>query len=90
VLILLLHNLVFSLLILKCSCVLPGWLFALFTLDSFLKQVQLTLRVRSFMYNTTEAYYKCTFTDSKCSLSILFPNGNAVVLNSLGPEEVNL
>jgi len=42
------------------------------------------------MYNTTEAYYKCTFTDSKCSLSILFPNGNAVVLNSLGPEEVNL
>ncbi|KAL9374343.1 hypothetical protein Peur_033963 [Populus x canadensis] len=50
-------------------------------------EVQLTLRVRSFMYNTTEAYYKCTFSDRKCSLSILFPNGNAVVLNSLGPEE---
>ncbi|KAJ6316103.1 hypothetical protein OIU78_019393 [Salix suchowensis] len=50
-------------------------------------EVQLTLRVRSLMYNTTEAYYKCTFTDSKCTLSILFPDGIAVVLDSLGPEE---
>ena len=58
--------------------------------DFFFKQVQLALRVRSFQYNTTEAYYKCTFTDGKCSLNITFPNGNVAVLNSFGPEAVNL
>jgi hypothetical protein len=79
-------------LILKQSCVLPGWLFALFTWVSlfFFKQVQLAIRVRSFQYNTTKAYYKCTFTDGKCSLNIMFPNGNVAVLNSFGPEQVNL
>ncbi|KAJ6746948.1 E3 UBIQUITIN-PROTEIN LIGASE APD1-RELATED [Salix koriyanagi] len=50
-------------------------------------EVQLALRVRSFQYNTTEAYYKCTFSDGKCSLNIMFPNGNVAVLNSFGPEE---
>ncbi|KAL9361947.1 hypothetical protein Peur_044732 [Populus x canadensis] len=60
---------------------------ALGNLNSEKVEVQLAIRVRSFQYNTTKAYYKCTFTDSKCSLNIMFPNGNVAVLNSFGPEQ---
>ncbi|KAI5584547.1 hypothetical protein BDE02_06G088800 [Populus trichocarpa] len=56
-------------------------------LNSEKVEVQLAIRVRSFQYNTTKAYYKCTFTDGKCSLNIMFPNGNVAVLNSFGPEQ---
>ncbi|KAG6769589.1 hypothetical protein POTOM_025239 [Populus tomentosa] len=56
-------------------------------LNSEKVEVQLAIRVRSFQYNTTKADYKCTFTDGKCSLNIMFPNGNVAVLNSFGPEQ---
>ncbi|KAJ6922543.1 hypothetical protein NC652_016247 [Populus alba x Populus x berolinensis] len=56
-------------------------------LNSEKVEVQLAIRVRSFQYNTSKAYYKCTFTDGKCSLNIMFPNGNVAVLNSFGPEQ---
>ncbi|XP_022745879.1 uncharacterized protein LOC111296090 [Durio zibethinus] len=51
-------------------------------------QVELNLTIRAFIYDTTEAYYKCTFTDGLCNLSILFHQGNSVVLTSFGPEQM--
>ncbi|XVE76551.1 hypothetical protein DITRI_Ditri12bG0182500 [Diplodiscus trichospermus] len=59
---------------------------ALGNLNSEEVEVELNLTIRAFIYNTTEAYYRCTFTNGLCSLSILFPQGNSVVLTSPGPE----
>ncbi|KAH9736522.1 E3 ubiquitin-protein ligase APD2 [Citrus sinensis] len=50
-------------------------------------EVQLNLRLRAFLYNTSDAYYKCTFADGLCSLTVLFPNGNAIVLTSPKTEQ---
>ncbi|KAG2690854.1 hypothetical protein I3843_09G205300 [Carya illinoinensis] len=50
-------------------------------------EIQLNLRVKAYLHNTTGAYYKCTFADGPCGLDILFPNGNAAVLTSPIPEE---
>ncbi|KAJ9180577.1 hypothetical protein P3X46_008799 [Hevea brasiliensis] len=50
-------------------------------------EVQLNLSISAFLYNTTKAYYKCTFDDGICGLSMLLPNGNVVVLTSPGLEE---
>lgn len=52
--------------------------------------MQLNLRVKAYLYNTTEAYYKCTFADGMCGLDVLFPNGNAAVLTSPSAEQVRL
>ncbi|XP_022767729.1 uncharacterized protein LOC111312047 isoform X2 [Durio zibethinus] len=60
---------------------------ALGNLNSEDVQVELNLTVRAFIYNTTEAYYRCTFANGVCSLSILFPQGNSVVLTSPGSEQ---
>ncbi|KAJ4704440.1 RING/U-box superfamily protein [Melia azedarach] len=60
---------------------------ALGNLNSEEVEVQLDLTVRALLYNTTEAYYKCTFTSGMCSLSVLFPNGNAIVLTSPGTDQ---
>ncbi|KDP24449.1 hypothetical protein JCGZ_25013 [Jatropha curcas] len=49
--------------------------------------VQLTFSINSLLYNTTKAYYKCTFSNGACRLSILFPNGNVVVLSSPDPHQ---
>ncbi|KAE8099203.1 hypothetical protein FH972_017204 [Carpinus fangiana] len=50
-------------------------------------EVQLNLELKAYTHNTTEAYYKCTFPDGLCSLSILFPNGNVAVLTSPSTEQ---
>ncbi|KAK9920421.1 hypothetical protein M0R45_028976 [Rubus argutus] len=50
-------------------------------------EVQLNITVNALLYDTSEAYYKCTFTDVSCSLKILFPKGNVAVLTSPGPEQ---
>ncbi|XVF55090.1 hypothetical protein PTKIN_Ptkin06aG0008700 [Pterospermum kingtungense] len=60
---------------------------ALGNLNSEDVEVELNLTIRAFIYNTTEAYYRCTFINGQCSLSILFPQGNYVVLTSPGPEQ---
>lgn len=52
--------------------------------------MQLNFTVNALLYDTSEAYYKCTFTDMSCSLKILFPKGNVAVLTSPGPEQVRL
>ncbi|GLT37607.1 hypothetical protein SLA2020_119140 [Shorea laevis] len=59
---------------------------ALGNLNSENVEVELNVRVRAWKYNTTEAYYKCTFTQGRCSLSVLFPKENSVVLTSSGPN----
>ncbi|KAK4834445.1 hypothetical protein QYF36_022809 [Acer negundo] len=50
-------------------------------------EVQLDLTIKALQYNTSEAYYKCTFTQGFCSLSLLFPKGNAIVLTSPSTEQ---
>ncbi|KAK1563246.1 hypothetical protein Q3G72_024723 [Acer saccharum] len=50
-------------------------------------EVQLDLTLKALQYNTSEAYYKCTFTQGLCSLSLLFPKGNAIVLTSPSTEQ---
>ncbi|KAH7514628.1 hypothetical protein FEM48_Zijuj11G0109500 [Ziziphus jujuba var. spinosa] len=56
-------------------------------LNSERVEVQLNLTIKAFLYNTTGAYYKCTFTQGTCSMNILFPKGNAAVLTSPGLEQ---
>ncbi|KAK6231238.1 E3 ubiquitin-protein ligase APD1-4 [Theobroma cacao] len=60
---------------------------ALGNLNSEDVEVELNITVRAFIYNTTEAYYRCTFGNGLCSLSVLFPQGNSVVLTSPGLEQ---
>ncbi|EXB59006.1 Putative E3 ubiquitin-protein ligase XBAT35 [Morus notabilis] len=48
--------------------------------------VQLHLRIRASLYNTSEAYYRCNLTQGACGIEILFPEGNAAVLTSFGDE----
>ncbi|XP_028075877.1 uncharacterized protein LOC114278086 [Camellia sinensis] len=50
-------------------------------------EVQLNLKVKAILYNTTEAYYNCAVACGACNLKMLFPSGNAVVLTSPGPEQ---
>ncbi|KAL6133070.1 hypothetical protein ACLB2K_065307 [Fragaria x ananassa] len=50
-------------------------------------EVQLNFTVNALLYDTSEAYYKCTFTDTSCKLKVLFPSGNVGVLTSPGPEQ---
>ncbi|XP_027351326.1 uncharacterized protein LOC113862437 [Abrus precatorius] len=52
-------------------------------------EVELNLSVKAFLHNTTNAYYKCSLTSSPCSLNIFFPDGNAAVLVSPGPQQEN-
>ncbi|GMP85853.1 hypothetical protein CsSME_00038858 [Camellia sinensis var. sinensis] len=51
-------------------------------------EVQLNLKVKAILYNTTEAYYNCAVACGACNLKMLFPSGNAVVLTSPGPEQL--
>ncbi|TKY65832.1 putative E3 ubiquitin-protein ligase XBAT34 [Spatholobus suberectus] len=50
-------------------------------------EVALNLSVRAFLHNTTNNYYKCTLTNSPCSLNIFFPEGGAAVLVTPGPQQ---
>lgn len=62
----------------------------LFTFISYVQQVQLNLGVKAYLYNTTLAYYKCTFSHGECSINVLFPEGNAAVIATPGPGQVKL
>ena len=66
------------------------WSSLLTWLDILLEQVELNLRVKASLYNTTNAYYKCALTSSTCSLSTSFHDGNTAVLVSPGPQQVRL
>lgn len=75
-----------------CGCLmLSSHPFILFTwVYLCIEQVQLNFTVNALLYNTSAAYYKCSFKGASCSLKILFPDGNAAVLTSPGPEQVRL
>ncbi|KAF8394921.1 hypothetical protein HHK36_018860 [Tetracentron sinense] len=50
-------------------------------------EVQLTFRIWAFVYNTTEAYYKCSLNHGLCGLKLFLMRANAAVLTSPGPEQ---
>lgn len=52
------------------------------------QQVQLNLSIRALLYNTSQAYYKCGFSDEVCNVRVLFPKGNIVVLTSPASQQV--
>ncbi|KAK4253266.1 hypothetical protein QN277_010590 [Acacia crassicarpa] len=55
--------------------------------DEEAAEVDLIIRVRAAMYNTTDAYYKCTLTSEPCGLNVFFPDGNAAILTSPVPQQ---
>ncbi|PKI51464.1 E3 ubiquitin-protein ligase APD2-like [Punica granatum] len=50
-------------------------------------EVELDLQLEAYLYNTTQAYYKCTFSRGQCNLNILFPTGNAAIITTPGPGQ---
>ncbi|CAK9139942.1 unnamed protein product [Ilex paraguariensis] len=48
--------------------------------------VQLNLTIKALLYNTTEAYYMCTFAHGQCTVELIFPTGNIAILTSPGPR----
>ncbi|KAL8154096.1 hypothetical protein V2J09_011856 [Rumex salicifolius] len=57
-------------------------------LDSNTIQVQLNLTIKAVLYNTTEAFFKCSVYNKACSFSCFFLKKNAVIITSPGPEQV--
>lgn len=53
-----------------------------------MKQVQLNLTMKTFVYNTTNANYKCSLGNNLCSLKLFLLQFNAAVLTSPGPQQV--
>ncbi|XP_052173322.1 E3 ubiquitin-protein ligase APD2-like isoform X2 [Diospyros lotus] len=56
-------------------------------LNSEVVELQVNLRVKTFLYNTTDAYYKCPVAHGPCQLKMAFPKGNAAVLTSPSSEQ---
>lgn len=54
----------------------------------YLNEVKATIdiQVEGVLYDTTNAYYKCTFPSDKCTLSVPLFGTNAAVLTSPGPK----
>ncbi|KAL8140954.1 hypothetical protein V2J09_006975 [Rumex salicifolius] len=57
-------------------------------LNSKALEVQLNVTVKALLYNTSEAYFRCSVYDRVCSFSQMLLNKNAVILTSPGPEQV--
>ncbi|KAJ8749752.1 hypothetical protein K2173_012303 [Erythroxylum novogranatense] len=51
-------------------------------------EVELTFMVNAFVYNTTQAYYRCPLNNNLCSLKLFLLGTNAAILTSPAPEEV--
>ncbi|KAL7234347.1 hypothetical protein ACSBR1_017862 [Camellia fascicularis] len=51
-------------------------------------KVQLNFTIKSFLYNTTQAYYKCSLSHRLCSLKLFLLRANAAVLTSPATEQV--
>ncbi|KAL3826110.1 hypothetical protein ACJIZ3_022139 [Penstemon smallii] len=47
-------------------------------------KVELTIRIKAFLFNTTGAYYKCTLAQDQCSFKLFTRGVNAAVLTSPG------
>ncbi|KAL6967679.1 hypothetical protein U1Q18_033485 [Sarracenia purpurea var. burkii] len=50
-------------------------------------EVQLNFTIKGILYNTTQAYYKCSLNHRSCSLKLFLLRANTVVLTSPGIEE---
>lgn len=50
-------------------------------------EVELTVTVNAFLYNTTQAYYKCSLDSHLCSLKLFLLGTNVAVLTSPHPKE---
>ncbi|KAK4749514.1 hypothetical protein SAY87_026963 [Trapa incisa] len=50
-------------------------------------EVELNIQVKAYLYNTSQAYYKCTFSRGQCSLDVLFPTGNVALITTPSPGE---
>ncbi|KAA8543732.1 hypothetical protein F0562_022091 [Nyssa sinensis] len=50
-------------------------------------EVQLNFTIKSFLYNTTWPYYKCSLGHQLCSLKLFLLRPSAAVLTSPGPEQ---
>ncbi|KAL7200102.1 hypothetical protein ACSBR2_022248 [Camellia fascicularis] len=51
-------------------------------------EVQLNFTIKGFLYNTTQAYYKCSLSHRLCSLKLFLLRANAAVLTSPATEQV--
>ncbi|XP_043724038.1 E3 ubiquitin-protein ligase APD2 isoform X2 [Telopea speciosissima] len=56
-------------------------------LNSEEAEMQLNLRVQAVLYNTTEAYYKCSVSRNLCSLNLFLLGTNVAVLTSPDPGQ---
>ncbi|XP_062171747.1 E3 ubiquitin-protein ligase APD2-like isoform X2 [Alnus glutinosa] len=50
-------------------------------------EVELTVTINAFLYNTTQAYYKCSLGNHLCSLKLFLLGTNVAVLTSPHPKE---
>ncbi|XP_042481974.1 E3 ubiquitin-protein ligase APD2-like isoform X2 [Macadamia integrifolia] len=56
-------------------------------MDSEEAEMQLNLRVQAVLYNTTEAYYKCSVSHNLCSLKLFLLGTNVAVLTAPDPRQ---
>ncbi|KAK4773070.1 hypothetical protein SAY87_028089 [Trapa incisa] len=50
-------------------------------------EIELDLQVEAYLYNTTQPYYRCSFTRGQCILDVLLPTGNAALIATPSPGE---
>ncbi|KAL9263783.1 E3 ubiquitin-protein ligase APD2-like protein [Drosera capensis] len=60
---------------------------AIGNLNSEVVEVVLNFTIKAALYNTTQAIFKCTLTDSACVFDLSLLQENVVVLTSPGPEQ---
>ncbi|KAG9155918.1 hypothetical protein Leryth_004160 [Lithospermum erythrorhizon] len=53
-------------------------------LNSFTEEVELHFRIRALLYNTTNAYWKCSVARGPCHMKIPFTGGHSSLLTSFG------
>ncbi|PIA32246.1 hypothetical protein AQUCO_04500088v1 [Aquilegia coerulea] len=51
------------------------------------EEVKLNFRIRAFLYNTSDAYCKCSLAQGLCSFKVLLLGASTAVLTSPGPEK---
>ncbi|KAK9940777.1 hypothetical protein M0R45_017418 [Rubus argutus] len=49
-------------------------------------EVELVFNIKSFLYNTTQAYYRCSIHNQYCSLKLSLLGATSAVLTSPGPK----
>ncbi|GMH11161.1 hypothetical protein Nepgr_013002 [Nepenthes gracilis] len=49
--------------------------------------VQLNFTIKALLYNTTQAYFKCSLSDSICNFKLFLMKANAAILTSPGPGQ---